>query len=119
MHGASGLTQAEEASAILFSGGAFDGFGARELRALFHEVPSTQLSDTDVVGKAALDVAVMCGACKSKGDAKRLIKNGGLYVNNHRVTSVDEVVPPASLIEGQVCVVRTGKKNYFLITVRP
>jgi tyrosyl-tRNA synthetase len=62
-----------------------------------------------------LDLAVKCGACKSNGDAKRLIKSGGLYLNNQRVEGPEGKVGSEAAIEGRVCVVRTGKKKYFLV----
>ena len=46
---------------------------------------------------------------------RKLIKSGGLYLNNHRVESAEERLDSTAAIEGQVCVVRTGKKKYFLV----
>jgi len=65
---------------------------------------------------SVLELVVKCGACKSNGEAKRMIKSGGLYLNNHRVESAGDLVSSTSLIDGQVCVVRTGKKSYTLVT---
>ena len=92
-----------------------DGFSARELSALFNDVPTTTLRYEEVVGRPAVELAVQCGACNSNADAKRLIKSGGLYVNNQRVESAEEDVRPDAWIEGEACVVRSGKKKYFLV----
>jgi tyrosyl-tRNA synthetase len=60
---------------------------------------------------------VTAGAAKSKGEARRLIESGGVYLNNQRVAASDRQVTIDESIEGQYLVLRKGKKDYFLVQV--
>ncbi len=93
----------------------YEGFSARDVEALFHDMPTVTLRSDAVVGRAASDIAVACGASKSNSEAKRLIKSGGLYVNNRRVETADWVVSGSTLIDGKLLVVRTGKKSHVVV----
>ena len=53
----------------------------------------------------------------SKGEATRLIRGGGIYVNDRRITDEKERITPDQAIEGQVFVVRKGKRDNFLIHI--
>lgn len=114
VHGARGLRIAEEASRVLF-GGELTGLTADELLAIFANVPSVELPRTGVSGLPVVDLAVMAGLCKSKGEARRLIANGGLYLNGRRVEKAEETVGPADIIEDRVIVLRSGKKTFHLV----
>lgn len=50
-------------------------------------------------------------------DAQKKIKAGGFYLNNQRVTNVKQTIEEANLIDGKVCVLRSGKSSYYLIQV--
>jgi tyrosyl-tRNA synthetase len=52
---------------------------------------------------------------KSKGDARRTTQQGGAYVNNRRIDSVDTRLTSADLASDTVMVLRSGKKNYALL----
>jgi len=54
---------------------------------------------------------------KSKSEARRLIKQGGVYVNNRRVTEVDQKVLSGDWVDGKKLLLRKGKKDYALLTV--
>ena len=53
----------------------------------------------------------------SKGEATRLIRNGGIYVNGRRVTDEKLCLRPDDAVEGQLFVVRKGKRDNFLIRI--
>jgi len=80
-------------------------------------VASVELSVSDVRDRSIVDVAQQSGLCKSKGEARRLIQNGGLYLNNERVGSVDSTVQPGDIVDGRLLVLRTGKRNFHLVRV--
>ena len=98
-------------------GGSIEGLGATELAGIFVDVPSAELSRADVVGAPVIDVATAAGLCQSKGAARRLVQSGGLYLNNNRVAGIESVVNADDLVEGQVAVLRSGKKNFLLVKV--
>jgi tyrosyl-tRNA synthetase len=62
-----------------------------------------------------IDVAAASGLCKSKGEARRLLTEGGFYVNNTRLSDVGAKVSGDMLVDGRVMVLRAGKKNYCLV----
>ena len=64
-----------------------------------------------------LDLVVKAGAAASKGEARRAIDQGGLYVNNERVSGQDAIITPDRLLADAVLVLRFGKKRYHLVKV--
>lgn len=117
VHGEDALRKAVQASEVLF-GGSMDGLSAADLRAIFADVPSSAIRRADLqAGKPVVEVAVEAGLERSKGQARNLIQNGGLYVNNVAVADVEAVIGLAEAIDGQVIVLRKGKKTYHLLRV--
>jgi tyrosyl-tRNA synthetase len=53
----------------------------------------------------------------SRGEARRLIQQGGVYVNNQRVADIDTVLSTNDILDGKVAV-RIGKKKHFHILVK-
>jgi len=114
VHGAEGLAIAQRASQVLF-GGSMEGMRADDLIKVFANVPSRELPLASIKEAGLLDVAVDAGLCKSKGEARRLVTEGGFYVNNVRMTDAALRIGGDMLIEGRVMVLRAGKKNYCLV----
>jgi tyrosyl-tRNA synthetase len=52
---------------------------------------------------------------KSNGEARRAIKQGGIYINNRRVGEIDRRLTSADLTSETVVVLRSGKKKYALL----
>jgi tyrosyl-tRNA synthetase len=116
VHGDAGLRKAERASAVLF-GESMEGLRADELVEIFADVASTELPRAQVEGRPMLDIASATGLCKSKGDARRLIESGGLYVNNRRVPGLAATVAGGDIVDGRILVLRSGKKTFHLVKV--
>lgn len=116
VHGAEGLAIAQRASQVLF-GGSMEGMKADDLIKVFANVPSRELSFDSVRDAGFLDVAVVSGLCKSKGDARRLVNEGGFYINNIRITEPAGKITGDMLVDGRVLIMRAGKKNYCLVKV--
>jgi len=116
VHGEAGLQVAQRSTAVLF-GAAMDGLKADELEAVFADVPSTALPSASVIGAPVATVAVESGFCKSRGEARRLVENGGFYVNNQRLADAEHVLCDADIIDGRLLVLRSGKKRYHLVRV--
>jgi tyrosyl-tRNA synthetase len=119
LHGETGLAAAERATRALF-GGHVEGLGARDIADIFADVPSTQVGKDALSGEGKLlvDLLAETGIASSKGDARRSIEGGGVYLNNVRVDGVDRRVALDDAIEGRFLLVRMGKKRYHLIAVR-
>ena len=116
VHGDEGLAIAQRATDVLF-GGSIEGIAADVLEAIFANVPSGALPRPSILGQAAFEVIAAAGMVASKGEARRLVQQGGLSLNNRKVEGVDRRFAASDLIEGKVAVLRGGKRNYFLLKV--
>ncbi len=119
VHGPSALERAERSSRVLF-GAEIDDLGTDEILDVFDDVPSTELeaSALDGDGLALTDLMVSSGLVASKGAAKRLIRDGGAYVNNRRVGDQRAVVTEGEFQGGSLLVLRKGQKHYHLVSLR-
>ena len=54
---------------------------------------------------------VMTGLCKSRSEALRLIREGGAYLNNRKLTPPDELIFASDLFHGRYAILRRGKRN--------
>jgi tyrosyl-tRNA synthetase len=116
VHGETALSRSEQATQVLF-GGSLDGLTADDIEEIFSEVPSIEMPKENLTG-AGLNIVtalVETGLAKSNGDARRSIKEGGINVNNVRVTDAESVIDSNQLLDGKFVVLRKGKKNYHLI----
>lgn len=116
VHGAAGLETARGATQALF-GGDVAGKGAAELETIFRDVKSAELARVDVVGKSVWAVAALAGMFKSNGEARRMAQQGGLSLNGAKADAA-RAFAEGDLVEGRVAVLRSGKKNFFLLRVR-
>ncbi|HWB12098.1 MAG TPA: tyrosine--tRNA ligase [Pirellulales bacterium] len=115
VHGETGLQKALRASQILF-GAEIDALSDLELGEIFADVPSEKMPRlTLAAGLSIVDALVSAGLAKSKGEARRTIEQGGAYVNNRRVESIDRQLTPADLASETVMVLRSGRKKYALL----
>jgi tyrosyl-tRNA synthetase len=65
-----------------------------------------------------LDLLVETGLTPSKGEARRKITQGGIYLNQVRVEAPDLVLRPANRASDSFLLLRAGKKDYRLVRVR-
>ena len=78
---------------------------------------SAEVAKVDLVDKPVFAVAAAAGMFKSNGEARRMAQQGGLSVNGAKA-GPDRVFTAADLVDDRVAVLRSGKKNYFLLRVR-
>jgi tyrosyl-tRNA synthetase len=117
VHGAEGLRTAEAATEIFF-GAEIGDLSDAQLTSIFADVPSKELPRdrlTAGTGLPIIDALVEAGLAKSKGEARRTVTQGGAYVNNRRIESVDAMLDSTHLAGESVMVLRSGKKNYALL----
>ncbi len=116
VHGADELTTAKRASAVLF-GGSMDELNAVELAEIFSEVPSSEIAGSAFAGEGmgVIDLITSCGLASSNGEARRLVKGGGIRINNIPVPDGDHRVTASHAIDERLLVLRKGKKNYYLV----
>ena len=118
VHGEEGLTGALQATQALF-GGDITGLGAAEIADIFADVPSSEIRRADLGGEGTSLVELLeaSGVASSRGDARRSIEGGGVYVNNQRVEDAGRSVTMDDTVGGEFMVLRKGKKNYHLVAV--
>ncbi len=117
LHGADALDRAEKASDVLF-GGSLEGLSGDEIADIFAEVPSSEIPSTDLEnGLNLIDLLVQAGVASGKGDARRSIEGGGVYLNNLRVEDGTGPIGSAAAIDGRFLILRKGKKRYHLVKI--
>jgi len=116
VHGEAGLQRAVKASQVLF-GGDMLGLTAAEIQEIFSHVPSSQLPKIDLegAGLSIVDICSRSGLTSSRGEAKRLLQGGGIYLNNRPITDVAQMVTLQDALEGRFLVLRKGRKDYYLV----
>jgi len=117
VHGADELAAAEAASRALFGQGDLAALDDRTLAAALAEVPGTVVGGTELPPVA--DLLADSGLVPSKSAARRVITEGGAYLNNVKVTSVDATPDLADLLHGRWLVLRRGKRNVAAVEVKP
>jgi tyrosyl-tRNA synthetase len=119
VHGPAATTEAVRASEILF-GGDLAGISEPTFKDLLGEIPTreTGMSALDGAGAPLVEVLVQTGLCPSKGQARKDIEGGGVYLNNVRETSAARALTKADLLFGKHLLLRKGKKNYVVLTAR-
>lgn len=82
------------------------------------DMPHISLPLEEILGKTYAELAVKTGLLTSKGEAVRLMKNGGAYLNDEKLEDPQFVVRKADLIEGTFLLIGSGKKKKMLIKVK-
>lgn len=107
VHGEAEADKARAASRALFGGG-----GDLE------SVPTFELSaERLAAGLEAFVLFTEAGLAKSRGEARRLIEQGGAYVNGEPITAIDQRLSATDLNEGAM-LLRAGKKKYCAVRVK-
>jgi len=119
IHGANATTEAIRASEILF-GGDLQGISEGTFNDIVGEAPTKEIERTKLEGAGVpvVELLVHAGLCPSKGQARKDVEGGGVYVNNIRETSFQRAVTAGDLLFGRHVLLRKGKKNYAVVTAK-
>ena len=74
----------------------------------------TDVPRFDIKLGSLLDLLVEQNICSSKREAREMVQNGAISINNVKVTDLEKQITKEDLIEESVMLLRKGKKNYFL-----
>jgi tyrosyl-tRNA synthetase len=118
VHGEAEAKNAVQASDILY-GGTIENMTDSELQRIFSDVPSMTVSKDELSddGIEIRDLFADSELQNSRGAAKRLIRQGGAYLNNEKVEDINYTVTLEDLASESMIVLRSGKKNYQLVRV--
>lgn len=118
VHGPDQVARAEHASSLLF-GEDIATLDVDDVLAVFEDVPSTELPADALGGDGVgiVDLVARVRLAASKGDARRLVQSGGVYVNNRRTADPQARLTPEHTIGGRVIVLRRGSKEQHLVKI--
>ena len=107
VHGEEEAKKAEESAKALFGAGGSNA-----------NMPTSVLTDADFENGSinVLSMLVTTGLCPSRGEARRLVQQGGVMVDDVKVASIDESLA-RERFEGEGVIVRKGKKVYHRVKV--
>ena len=109
IHGKEIALQAQEAAHSLFS---------RTAKSDKSNVPSTTIAEEGFVnGLDILELFLQTGHCKSKGEARRLLAQGGVYINEERIENPVYYLGKSNLQDGEI-LLRAGKKRYHRLIIK-
>jgi tyrosyl-tRNA synthetase len=122
VHSEADCRAAMDASSILFGEGtaeALKRLPENDLLAVFEAVPHFTVARSELeTGVPLIDLLAMkTSIFASKGEAKRMLAGGGVFVNKEKVSDPAQALTTAALLKDRYIVVQKGKKNYYFVTV--
>lgn len=116
VHGEDGLNEAVKATEALRPG-AETKLDWKTIEAIAEDVPSYSLAYDQVLNVSLVDLSVSAGLFESKSAARRLLKQGGVYLNNNRVDSESKRIEPQDIVDDKVLLLSAGKKNKVVVRI--
>ncbi|KAG2295229.1 hypothetical protein Bca52824_041898 [Brassica carinata] len=116
VHGEEGLKEAMKATEALRPG-AETKLDWNLIERIAEDIPTCSLPIDRVSGVSIVDVTVSSGLFESKSAARRMLKQGGVYMNNERVDDDNKRVEEGDIVEGKGLVLSSGKKNKVVIRI--
>jgi len=116
VHGDDAAHNAERASEALFSE-AISELDEATLLETVRDAPSSTWARSEFAhGLEPAELLVRVGLAKSRGEARRFVDQGGLYVNNRRIAG-DELVDATDALHGRYLVIRRGRHELHLVVL--
>ena len=113
VHGEKAYQQALNITEQLFAGN-IKALSAKELKQALHGVPTYDVQSEDNLN--LVDILVTAGVSPSKRQAREDVQNGAIYINGDRVQDLDYTLSDTDKIDGELTVIRRGKKKYSVLT---
>ena len=113
VHGQEAYEQALNITEQLFAGN-IKNLSAKELKQGLSNVPNYTVQTEDNLN--LVEILVTAGVVNSKRQAREDVQNGAIYVNGERVQDLDYTLSDTDKIDGELTVIRRGKKKYFVLT---
>jgi tyrosyl-tRNA synthetase len=119
IHGPAATAEAVRASEILFGGG-LEGVAESTFNEIVGEAPTRELDRAllDGAGTPLPEILAASGLCPSKGQARKDIEGGGVYINNIREPNARRLLTAADLLFGKHLLLRKGKRNYVVMSIK-
>jgi tyrosyl-tRNA synthetase len=115
VHGPDQARRAQAAAQVLF-GGALTDLSDADLEPIVADAPATDVRRAELeAGLPVLDLVLRVGLVDSKSEARRLLAQGGVYLNNVRIDDAARVVGAADLATESMMLLRAGKKKIRIV----
>ena len=116
VHGKPVCEDAIRASEIMFGGG-LEGITEELFGDVAGEIPTQSLERAKLegAGSSLIDLLVLATLSPSRGQARKDIEGGGIYLNNVRVAEAGRQVASSDLLFGKYLLLRKGKRSYTLL----
>ncbi|XP_056699460.1 LOW QUALITY PROTEIN: tyrosine--tRNA ligase, chloroplastic/mitochondrial-like [Spinacia oleracea] len=116
VHGEEGLKEAIKATEALRPG--FETkLDWKTIEGIAEDVPSCCLAYDEVLKLSIVDISVLAGLLESKSAVRRMLKQGGLYLNNIRIDNESKKIEADDIVDGKVLLLSAGKKNKMVVRV--
>ena len=109
VHSPDDATRVEFAAKALFGQAEISELDEKTLLSSLKELPSTESSPTD--NPSWVDLLVASGVVDSKSAARRIVKEGGAYLNNQKITDEGHTLQKSDFLHGKVALLRKGKRD--------
>ena len=116
IHGETETVKVEAAAKALFGQGEINDLDAETLAGALSELPRTTISKGNSI-PTWVDLIVATGLIESKSAARRIIKEGGAYLNNQKISGEDFAPTSSDLLHGRFLVLRKGKRDLAAVEV--
>lgn len=114
VHGEAKANQAKKASEILFGNKSLQ-LSSNDLLLLKNEIPTKIFKESEITSTPLVDILLSLEAADSKGSLRKLIQNGGVSINEQKVTEAAYLLSSKDFIDQKTMLLKTGKKNYYLV----
>ena len=117
VHGEAEYDKAIETTAKLFSkqNVGIEEMTAEDLEGMVGIVKLTASKEKLQAGVDVISLTADAGVFPSRGEARKMIQNGGLSINRQKVSDIGEIINTDKLLHGKYLLVQKGKKNYYLL----
>ena len=105
VHGEEEARKAQEAALALFGGGSDNA-----------NMPTTEITSDDL-GKTILDIMLVAGLIPSKGEGRRLVQQGGVSIDNEKITDFNYAITSDTFKDGEF-IIKKGKKTFHKIVLK-
>ena len=116
LHGADQARKVEAAAKALFGQGEIRDLDIETLKSALAELPKTRIKNGAEI-PSWVDLITSSGVVESKSAARRVIKEGGAYLNNEKIAGEDFTPKSSDLLHGQFLLLRKGKRDLVAVEI--
>jgi tyrosyl-tRNA synthetase len=116
LHGADQAQKVEAAAKALFGQGEIRDLDIETLKSALAELPKTRIKKGEEIS-SWVDLITSSGVVESKSAARRVIKEGGAYLNNEKISGEDITPKSSDLLHGQFLLLRKGKRDLVAVEI--